>query len=158
MPHTDFLAADGNTYPVSVRVADQLTAAFGNSVPTREMAKAYIKTLLAASDERILTEQERTRLAACDVVINLNKSALELKGRPVSDFFGSDGTLCQVHGNHFTHACGCITAHIFDHHKRHLPDELTLHAHHSPYVCSEHEHLRGDFKAHYALLHVKHPE
>lgn len=141
--------------------AHQVTKAWhdANVVPFPEIAKFTLnqhektrKQLLAISNQRALTTEERNRLKAHTNWVNVNKAWTWLAGRELSEF-GFE-TLDQVHGNACTHACGCQTQHVFDHNKAQAGEHAENHPHFPRKSCVKHAVLAKDFKAHFVKVHA----
>jgi hypothetical protein len=101
----------------------------------------------------VWTPETAARLDAVTHVINVHRATRWLEGRSHEEFnfTGVD----QIHGNSCTHACGCTTQHLFDHHKRHGPPEsLVVHPHDPRVVCEMHKpHLPLGLAAFHAKVH-----
>jgi hypothetical protein len=147
----------GISYPVTAKFQDEVLAAHPDLA-----SKAYPdlaaeqKRILDLSTRRynldellppgehtapggVLTMTEQYRLDCVTHVMNVHQAVKFLQGRSHSDF-GFDG-IDQVHGNRITLPCGCVKHHIFDHHKRHTPEELVFHDHPHPHdrKCRDHK-------------------
>jgi hypothetical protein len=102
-----------------------------------------------------LTVGEAQLLANITHVMNCHHAVNFLAGRDYGEF-GFEG-IDQVHGNRTQHLCGCVTQHVFDHHKAREPwvkdaPALKLHPHYSRAWCDRHKGHKLDFRAHYAAV------
>lgn len=107
---------------VEFAVTDGWDAANSQSWPElAKMDRAQIdgerKRILALSEDRRLTSEERSYLKTLDNHYNV-RNALKVLGindpsHPAFEFMGAD----QLHGNRITFDCGCQLNVIFDHHQ-----------------------------------------
>lgn len=107
--------------------------------------------LLHQSNTDPLSERDRAKLEAATKWKNVNTAWRWLAGRHYNEI--GFAALDQVHGNATTHACGCVTQHIFDHNKAMAGEPLMHHAHYPRKSCEKHKPLLDqDYQTHYAQV------
>ena len=144
----------GRDWPVSPEFQDETTAICPEleTMDAPEVLSSMVD-ILAISELRALTDDERARLRAYNLHHNLRNAIVFLQGRPISDF----GMIYydQVHGQRATYECGCQLHAVFDHYIAQAGNEaptrvysgttdLILHPHYSRHVCAAHRYMAGD--------------
>lgn len=83
-----------------------------------------------------LTIAEEQELEAITHVMNVHHAVNFLRGKSHEEF-GFSG-VDQVHGNIHRLECGCVHHKVFDHHRRHEPDNI-IHHHRTVKTCDAHK-------------------